>query len=248
MASERSTVLKNSTRQNSANSLAEICENQNKQEGVFTLKPPRNSEPPSTTMPLSRSSAALGLCFVSMLSCSFAFSSVSRAPRLNVGSPASCSIRSSFNVARSPALRMSSASGVSDGEKETVESYQVPEHCRKLRIQKPLGVILEEVHDGKGAYVVTVNEGSNAAKAGVKVGELLVACSAATLKAGKEGAYANQGYGGRPFDNWELVMFPCIDTPFKNIMSALASNNERWGINDISVVLAPKREEEPNKD
>merc|ERR1711966_221412 len=149
---------------------------------------------------------------------------------------------------RMPSLLMSSSSGLSKGESQTEATYQVPENCRRLRIRKPLGVILEEVHDGKGAFVVQVNEGSNAEKAGVQVGELLVACSAATLKAGKEGAYANQGYGGRPFDNWEIVMFPCIDTPFKSIMQALASNNERWGIDSISVVLAPKKEEPQGKE
>ncbi len=142
-------------------------------------------------------------------------------------------------------LRMSS--GTTD-QKQTEADYEVPEFCRKLRIQKPLGIILEEVYDGKGAFVVQVNKGSNAEKAGVKVGELLVACSAATLKAGKEGKYAETGYGGRPFDNWEIVMFPCIDTPFKSIMQALASNNDRWGINTISVALAPKKEDEVLKE
>eukprot|EP00287_Rhodomonas_sp_CCMP768_P005088 CAMPEP_0196740204 /NCGR_PEP_ID=MMETSP1091-20130531/29930_1 /TAXON_ID=302021 /ORGANISM="Rhodomonas sp., Strain CCMP768" /LENGTH=141 /DNA_ID=CAMNT_0042085215 /DNA_START=173 /DNA_END=598 /DNA_ORIENTATION=+ len=132
-------------------------------------------------------------------------------------------------------------SGLSTGESQSEASYEVPEHCRKIRIEKPLGIILEEVDQGKGAYVVKVNEGSNAQNAGVQVGELLVACSAATLKAGKEGRYAETGYGGRPFDNWEIVMFPCIDTPFKSIMQALASNNDRWGINAISVVLAPEK-------
>ena len=31
-----------------------------------------------------------------------------------------------------------------------------------------------------------------------------MACSAATLKAGKEGAFSQTGYGGRPFDNWRF--------------------------------------------
>ena len=65
-------------------------------------------------------------------------------------------------------------------------------------------------------------------------------CSATSLKAGKEGAFTNTGYGGRPFDNWSVVMFPCSEAPFEQIMAALRSNNPRWGIKEITLVLKPK--------
>lgn len=43
-----------------------------------------------------------------------------------------------------------------------------------------------------------VVEGGHAAKAGqVQVGDVLEACSATILKAGKEGAYAKEGHGKR---------------------------------------------------
>ena len=34
-------------------------------------------------------------------------------------------------------------------------------------------------------------------------------------------AFTNTGYGGRPFDNWSVVMFPCTDSPFDQILAAL---------------------------
>jgi hypothetical protein len=37
-----------------------------------------------------------------------------------------------------------------------------------------------------------------------QVGDILSGCSAVTLKAGKEGRYEREGYGDRPYDNWEV--------------------------------------------
>lgn len=101
--------------------------------------------------------------------------------------------------------------------------------------------------------------------------------------AGKEGQFEREGYGQRPYDNWDRIMFDCrgqvmegedvatallcihtqgiqtqqwhasaavdADTcvgatesgwcvqDFDTVMSALGSNNERWGINDITLEL-----------
>lgn len=78
-------------------------------------------------------------------------------------------------------------------------AYVCPPDCRRIRLEKPLGIVFEEVENDRGAYVVQVGPGSNAERAGVKIGERLVAVSATTLKAGKEGEFSNKGYGGRPF-------------------------------------------------
>ena len=49
-----------------------------------------------------------------------------------------------------------------------------------------------------------LNAGGNAAKDGrVRVGDVLTKCSATVLKAGKDGEYEREGYGQRPYDNWE---------------------------------------------
>jgi len=38
---------------------------------------------------------------------------------------------------------------------------------------------------------------------------VLTKCSAVVLKAGKEGQYEKEGYGQRPYDNWETILFNC---------------------------------------
>ena len=52
--------------------------------------------------------------------------------------------------------------------------------------------------------------GGNADRLGgrIRVGDQLVACSATVLKAGKEGEFEREGYGQRPYDNFETIMFP----------------------------------------
>ena len=131
------------------------------------------------------------------------------------------------------------AVGAPGGETLAEQEYPVPSGCRKLRIPMPLGIAFEEMKDGEGAVVIGFTEDSNGAKMGVKVGETLVACSATSLRAGKEGAFSSTGYGARPFDNWTVVMFPCSGSPFEQILAALRSNNPRWGIKEISLVLQP---------
>ena len=42
----------------------------------------------------------------------------------------------------------------------------------------------------------------------IRAGDQLVACSATVLKAGKEGEFEREGYGQRPYDNFEKIMFP----------------------------------------
>lgn len=46
-------------------------------------------------------------------------------------------------------------------------------------------------------------------------------------QAGKEGQYEREGYGQRPYDNWERIMVPCEGLKFDTVMSAMKSNNER---------------------
>eukprot|EP00879_Flechtneria_rotunda_P023667 GHRR01025045.1.p1 GENE.GHRR01025045.1~~GHRR01025045.1.p1 ORF type:complete len:180 (-),score=35.20 GHRR01025045.1:374-913(-) len=43
----------------------------------------------------------------------------------------------------------------------------------------------------------------------LQVGDVLSQCSAIVLKAGEENQYEKEGYGQRPYDNWETIMFSC---------------------------------------
>ena len=37
----------------------------------------------------------------------------------------------------------------------------------------------------------------------------MLRCSAYVLKSGKEGDFEREGYGQRPYTNWEQIMFDC---------------------------------------
>lgn len=83
-----------------------------------------------------------------------------------------------------------------------------------------------------------VTPGGHADKTGqIQVGDILAKCSAVVLKEGAENKYDTEGYGEKLYTNWETVMFDCEGQDFKTVMAALKSNNGRWGINDVTLVL-----------
>lgn len=71
----------------------------------------------------------------------------------------------------------------------------------------------------------------------LQVGDVIMEVSAVTLKAGKVGEYESEGYGQRPFDNFEKSMMSCAGQSFDVVMSAIASNNPRWGYNTVDLVI-----------
>ncbi|GAX77895.1 hypothetical protein CEUSTIGMA_g5337.t1 [Chlamydomonas eustigma] len=118
-----------------------------------------------------------------------------------------------------------------------LKQKQVSHHvCQasKITLRMPIGVVFEQKAPGEPVIVGEVMPGGAAEKSGrVTQGDILTACSAVILKAGKEGQFENEGYGQRPYDNWERVTFDCRGQEFKTVMSALKSNNPRWGFNDV---------------
>lgn len=116
------------------------------------------------------------------------------------------------------------------------DSPQLPGKRYSATLRKPVGVVFSQ-KDGGPVFIESVTPGSNADKAGFKAGDVLNQCSAVTLKAGKEGRYEREGYGDRPYDNWETVMIDTEGLKFETVMNALKSNSERWGINTVTLVV-----------
>ena len=86
-------------------------------------------------------------------------------------------------------------------------------------------------------FVEEIKPGSNAEKTGViEVGDVVVKTSATVLKSGKDGKM-QVGHGDRLYDNWETVEFDCQGQDFNTVMAAIGSNNERWGINKITLTF-----------
>ena len=79
-------------------------------------------------------------------------------------------------------------------------------------------------------YVDEVTPGGAADKTGkVAKGDILSECSAVVLKSGKEGQFEQEGYGQRPYDNWDRVTFDCRGQDFKTVMSGEGSLTLRMG-------------------
>lgn len=113
----------------------------------------------------------------------------------------------------------------------------------RVTIKQPLGITLAENVTDKLVFVESIEPGSNADKNGqVSVGDILVGCSGVVLKEAKlSGSFEKEGYGQRPYDNWETVYFDCRGKQYDTIMAALSSNNPRWGINTITLGLKKKK-------
>eukprot|EP00197_Chlamydomonas_leiostraca_P008785 CAMPEP_0202865750 /NCGR_PEP_ID=MMETSP1391-20130828/6334_1 /ASSEMBLY_ACC=CAM_ASM_000867 /TAXON_ID=1034604 /ORGANISM="Chlamydomonas leiostraca, Strain SAG 11-49" /LENGTH=166 /DNA_ID=CAMNT_0049545627 /DNA_START=147 /DNA_END=647 /DNA_ORIENTATION=+ len=108
----------------------------------------------------------------------------------------------------------------------------------QLTLKKPVGLVFAQKPSGGPVYVEEVTPGGIADKTGkVQVGDVLSKCSAVVLKSGKEGEYEREGYGQTLYTNWDKVMFDCEGQEFNTVMSALKSNNARWGIMDVTLVF-----------
>lgn len=106
-------------------------------------------------------------------------------------------------------------------------------------IKKPLGITLAENASLNHVFIEEINPNGNAAATGqVQVGDIIAATSAIVLKSNADSDnYGKEGHGQRLYDNWETIMFECEGQSFDTVMAAVGSNNERWGINKITLRL-----------
>lgn len=108
----------------------------------------------------------------------------------------------------------------------------------KLRLAKPLGIAFEEVAPGKpeGVVVADLVEGGNADIDGrILVGDKLLRCSAVSF-AGK-GALLSLGDGKSQFTSFQRDLIPATELDFETIMSAIQSNEGRYGYTDVVLEL-----------
>lgn len=93
----------------------------------------------------------------------------------------------------------------------------------------------------RAVVVDELTPGGNAANVGVKVGDVILEVSAYVLKQGKESEFESEGYGKRPYTNWEKTMVNAEGVDFDTVMSAIASNNERWGVRTVDLIVLRRR-------
>eukprot|EP00968_Pinguiococcus_pyrenoidosus_P024113 scaffold4283_cov220-Pinguiococcus_pyrenoidosus.AAC.3 len=101
-----------------------------------------------------------------------------------------------------------------------------------VQIPLPMGMVIEESETLEGRVeVVEVGEGSNAEKAGVKVGDVLRGCTAMAvnlLKAAEEDAAFN-ALAGATKPGFQRAFYIADEMPFDQTMNALVSNAEDQG-------------------
>ena len=85
-------------------------------------------------------------------------------------------------------------------------SAAAPLATLSVTLRRPLGIVFAErgaAGASAGVFVEELVRGGNAEKAGVRVGDVLARVSATVLKDGKEGQFEKEGYGQRPYTNWD---------------------------------------------
>ncbi|CAB9510480.1 expressed unknown protein [Seminavis robusta] len=102
------------------------------------------------------------------------------------------------------------------------EIFSLPKGVYEVDLDRPLGIVFEEIEVGKGLYVQELVEGGNAERNGnVKVGDNLVGITAVKIVGAK----------------YERRMIPCRGFDFDTMVGAVSSNDPKWGCDGVVILL-----------
>lgn len=114
------------------------------------------------------------------------------------------------------------------------------DHCYTTKILKPMGLTFVQ-KEGGPIEVETVDQGSNAERAGVAQGDELLECSAVVFQEDHQGTVfldSNQEKSGhRPYNHTQTIAFDCRGQDFDVVMKAIASNATRLGHTHVELLL-----------
>lgn len=109
-----------------------------------------------------------------------------------------------------------------EDRKEFPEVFNLPKGLYEVDLDKPLGIVFEEIDIGKGLYVQDMVEGGNAERSGkVMVGDILVGITAVKIVGAK----------------YERRMIPCRKFDFDTMVGAVESNDAKWGCDGVILML-----------
>ena len=107
-----------------------------------------------------------------------------------------------------------------------------------VRLEMPLGMILEEAESGTAAgapFVAELLDDSNAGKGGVEVGDVIRASTAVTMGMSYPAWQLIMGGVGRP--QLQKVLMPTKGEPFEKVMAAVTSNSAQMQGNGQIVLI-----------
>ena len=98
------------------------------------------------------------------------------------------------------------------------EVFNLPKGVYEISLQKPLGIVFEEIEAGNGVFVQELVEGGNAERSGkIQPGDVLVGITAVKI------------VGAR----WERRLIPARKFDFDTVVGAIGSNEEKWSCFDV---------------
>ena len=102
------------------------------------------------------------------------------------------------------------------------ELFRLPKGAYEVRLERPCGIIFEEVEPDRGVYVQGLVEGGNAANEGtLREGDVLVGVTAIQISGAK----------------WERRLIPARRFGFDMAVNAIGSNEMKWGCNDVILLV-----------
>jgi hypothetical protein len=104
------------------------------------------------------------------------------------------------------------------------EVFSYPPGVYEVKLNKPLGIVFEEIEQSSGVYVKSLVDGGNAAKNGIiQLGDVLIGITAVKVVGAK----------------YERRLIPARKFDFDTMVGAIASNDARFGCDDV--ILAFER-------
>ena len=114
------------------------------------------------------------------------------------------------------------------------EMFKLPDGVYEIALQRPLGIAFEEneCDTPAGVCVKECVEGGNAELSGkIQPGDKLIAVTAVKVFQAR----------------WERKLLPSNELPFDTIMSAIGSNEPKWGANNVVMQFERPGESDPAK-
>ena len=112
------------------------------------------------------------------------------------------------------------------------ELFNLPKGVYEVPLQKPCGILFEEIEPKCGVYIQDLVEGGNAAYQGVlQKGDVLVGVTAVQISGAK----------------WERRMIPARKFGFDMVVGAIGSNEQKWGCYDVILMVERPGEADPEE-
>ena len=102
------------------------------------------------------------------------------------------------------------------------EMFKLPKGVYEVQLAKPCGILFEEIEPNRGVYIQDLVEGGNAERQGIlQKDDVLIGVTAVQISGAK----------------WERRLIPAKKFGFDLVVSAIGSNEEKWGCNNVILMV-----------